>query len=268
MLEVPAFQLLCVARADFIEGASAWRLWSKFGWLDLLSRYRRSWIGPLWLLLSAAIFMAVLTIVYATLFHIALDTFLPFVAVGLVTWGFIAAVAGESSMTFVESESYIRQVRISPFVYVFRVLWRNIVVFIHQFLVAIVVLIIGNNLSLHTLPLAAVGLCLLFLQAVWVIPLLGLIGTRFRDAQSIVQNLLQVAFFVTPVFWPPSSLGNRRWIADYNPFNSLLEVVREPLLGHVPAIASYATVLLITVFGFTLAGILYGLFRNRIVYWL
>jgi len=260
--------LLSKTARDMAEGVSAWRLWSTFGWHDLQARFRRSWIGPLWLMLSAAVFMAALSIVYATLFKIALGAYLPFVAVGVSVWGFLAAVTSESTLVFVESESFIRQTRINLFVYVFRVLWRNIIVFCHQFVVTLVVLILANNFFVTMIPLAFFGLALLFAQALWMLPLFGLIGARFRDAQVIIQNLLQVAFFITPVFWPAASLGSRRWLADLNPLNSLIDVVREPLLGRVPTLQCYSIVLAVTFLGLLTSSFFYGRFSKRLVYWL
>jgi ABC-type polysaccharide/polyol phosphate export permease len=253
---------------DLLEGVGAWRLWSKFAWHDMLARYRRSWIGPLWLVLSAIIFIGAFSLVYGTLFKMDLEIYVPFVAIGIVTWGFLSSIAGESVVTFVESESYIRQVRVSLYVYVFRAVWRNVLVFFHQFIVAFVAVLIFNKLRPATLPLVIIGVLLLFSQAIWVMPLLGLLGARFRDLQPIIANVMQVLFFVTPVFWSPSLLGSRRWIADLNPLESLIAIVREPLLGDLPTIGNYAIVLAITAGGFLLAALVYGRFRTRVIYWL
>jgi lipopolysaccharide transport system permease protein len=261
-------ELIAAACADAIAGLRAWRLWSKFAWHDMVARYRRSWVGPFWLVLTTAIFVGAMSLVYSTLFHMAVGEYVPFVAAGVVSWGFISATATESVATFVEAETYIRQVRVNLFVYVFRVVWRNVLVFAHQFAVVLIVLVLFGKFTLHTLPLAIIGVFLFLLQAVWVAPLLGLLGARFRDLQPIIFNVLQVMFFVTPVLWPPALLGPRRWIADFNPLQSLIAVLREPLLGAVPSIEEYLCVIAITAIGFALTTLIYGRFRLRVVYWL
>ena len=106
-----------------------------------------------------------------------------------------------------EAENYLRQMRVNPFIFVFRVLWRTILVFLHQFAVALVVVALTGRLSIALLPVAAIGLVLMFAQGLWIIPLLGLLGTRFRDLQPIITNLLQILFFMTP-----SSGCHRRWV--------------------------------------------------------
>src|SRR5262245_6360234 len=149
---------------DILAGIRAWRLWTKFGWHDMLARYRRSWVGPFWFLLTAVIFIAALGLVYSTLFQQPIADYLPFVGVGLACWSFMSAVTSEGAGTFVEAETYLRQVRSNLFIYVFRVLWRNFLVFLHQFVVAFLVVVLFGKLSLSLLPLAAFGLALMFLQ--------------------------------------------------------------------------------------------------------
>ncbi len=256
------------AALDFFEGLMAWRLWLRFGWHDIVARYRRSWVGPLWLIATTVIFVMALGFVYSTLFKVSLTEYLPFIAVGTVVWSFVSAICSESVMTFVESEVYIRQVKRSPFVYVFRVIWRNIIVFANQFVVAFAVILFFVDTTLFHVLLAIIGIFALFLQAFWIVPLVGLIGARFRDLLPIIQSMLQILFFITPVIWPAKALAGKEWVALINPFHHMIELVRAPLLGTEPALVSYVAVALMTVVGFAAAHLFYGRFRSRIIYWL
>ena len=73
---------------------------------------------------------------------------------------------------------------------------------------------------------------------VWIIDglaltlLLGAFCARFRDIQPIVNSIMQIGFFMTPVIWKPDQLGPSG-IAKLplNPFFDLLEIVRGPILG-------------------------------------
>src|SRR5712672_3857854 len=75
---------------DLIEGMANWRLWSMLGWNDIHQRYRRSAFGPFWITISMAIFVVLLGVIYSKLFHQELAVFLPYIAMGLIIWGFIA----------------------------------------------------------------------------------------------------------------------------------------------------------------------------------
>ena len=261
-------QSIMAVLAEFVRDGREWRLWSKFAWHDLLSRYRRSWVGPLWLMLTASVFIVALSVVYSSLFRMPIVDYVPFVAIGVACWGYISAVTSEGVSVFVEAEMYIRNVRGRFFIYVFRVVWRNTLVFLHYLVVALIVIISFGKFSPALLPLALLGICLMLMQGLWIVPLFGLVGTRFRDLQPIVANCLTVAFLVTPIFWFPSMLGTRRWIADLNPLSDLIAIVREPLLGSVPPLGNYFIVAAVTMVGSCVAISFYARFRMRIVYWL
>ena len=245
-----------------------WRLWTQLGWQDLLSRYRRSWAGPLWIFITAAVFIGALSLVYSALFNMDLGQYMPIVAIGMVAWNYVTGVTGESVQVFVESETYIKQTRLNLFIYVFRLIWRNILIFFNQFIITIAVIVVFGLFSFKTFPLAILGISLMFIQALWVVPLLGVLGARYRDLQPMIQSILLVFFLVTPIFWPPSLLGSRRIIADINPLAHLIAIMRDPLMGKVPPMASYLVVGGVTLTGLFLAAVIYGRFRNRIVYWL
>jgi len=49
--------------------------------------------------------------------------------------------------------------------------------------------------------LALPGIALILLNGLWVSLLLGLISARFRDLLMIVGSIVQVMFFMAPIFW-------------------------------------------------------------------
>ena len=49
-------------------GVRRWPLWGRLGWTDILQRYRRSVLGPVWITLSMAVMVSSLGLLYAVLF--------------------------------------------------------------------------------------------------------------------------------------------------------------------------------------------------------
>ena len=87
--------------------------------------------------------------------------------------------------------------------------------------------------------LAIPGIVLLFVNGFWVVMVLGYICARFRDVELFVRNLMQLAFFVTPVFWNYRQLAtDRKFIVDYNVLFYFIEIIRNPLLGEVPPLSA------------------------------
>jgi ABC-2 type transport system permease protein/lipopolysaccharide transport system permease protein len=97
---------------------------------------------------------------------------------------------------------------------------------------------------------------------------IGMVSARFRDIPQVINSVVQILFFLTPVFWKPESLKGHAYVTEYNPFFHLLEVVRAPLLGGFPAAENYVAALLITLANVGVSIYLFTRFRGRIAYWI
>jgi len=93
------------------------------------------------------------------------------------------------------------------------------------------------------------------------------LSARFRDVPLIVGSVMQVAFFLTPIFWTPSSLPNRALFVNLNPFYYLIEIIRMPLLGKTPPLSIWLVVIGFNCVGAVVATLFYGRYRGRIAYW-
>ena len=256
-----------LALRDIAEGLYRWRLWGLMGWQDIRQRYRRSVLGPFWLTLSMAVLVGALGVLYGKLFGIAIDDYLPFLTLGFIAWGLIAAVVNEGCVALTAAEPLIKQMRLPFSLHVYRIIWRNLIIFAHNFVVYIAVAVWFGIWPGAAALLLLPGLALIILNAMWIGLLLAMVCARFRDVPQIVASLLQVAFFMTPIIWKPELLGRRMAFAEANPFYHFVELIRAPLLGGVPAPLTWAMVLGITAAGWLVTALFFRRFRARIPYW-
>ena len=255
------------AWGDVLSGLTLWRLWGRLGWNDILQRYRRSMLGPLWLTASMAIMVVALGILYAELFKTPIHDFLPFLCVGLLIWNLMSSFLVEAGTLFIGSESYIKQVRLPYSVYVFKSSWSKLIIFLHNFLIYFGVIWYFSIWPGATALLAIPGLAILILNGALTSLYLGMISARFRDIPQLVGSIVQIVFFVTPIMWKPELLQHRSYLADINPFYHLVEVIRGPLLGNLPDLKHYLAALLITLINLAVASAFFARFRSRISYW-
>ena len=258
---------MATAWSDMIAGLASWRLWVRLGWNDILQRYRRSILGPFWLTASMAIMIVALGILYAGLFNTPVEDFLPFLCVGLLVWNLVASFLVEGGTLFTGSESYIKQIRLPYSVYVYRSTWSKLVIFFHNFIIYFAVLLYFQIWPGTVGLLAIPGLAIVVINGALASLCIGIISARFRDVPPLIGSVVQIVFFVTPIFWKPELLKGREYVTDFNPFFHLLEIVRAPLLGSVPSAKSYLAVLLITLINIVVTGAFFSRFRSRISYW-
>jgi ABC-type polysaccharide/polyol phosphate export permease len=257
---------------DFFGGIKLYSIWSMLAWQDIRQRYRRSVIGPFWLTISTGIMVGALGFLYSGLFQQEIKSYLPFLAVGLIVWGFLSTVLNEACAVFVSSEGMMKQVRLPLTVYVCRMVWRNLIIFAHSIVIIIVVMVwadVSLTWELSLLPLAAFLYCL---NALSIGLLLGIVCTRFRDIGPFIGNLAQILFFITPIMWSPQILTGKNaslaWIANYNPAYHFIEIIRAPLLGQAIPIDSWFVVFVSTAILWVLMLFVMTKFRHRLPYWL
>jgi ABC-type polysaccharide/polyol phosphate export permease len=263
--------LLTTPRQDLIEGLAKWQLWGRFGWLDIKRRYRRTIIGPFWTSVTLFVFVMVIGAVGSGLLSKQTGEYLPFLVSGMVVWTLLSSIITESSNVFIAGAPLMRQMKIEFSLMVYALLWRNVITFFHNMLVYVIIMAVWAPGKFSPLIILAVpGIALLLVNGAWIAILLGMLTARFRDFQLLVQTIVQVAMFVTPLFWPADSLhGTRRLLfVGINPLYYLLSIAREPLLGAVPGVTLYFGVLVITLVGWSLTYLCFRRFRRRITYWL
>lgn len=259
---------LSAAVSDISSGLRMRNIWMRLAIDDLRLRYSRTRLGPLWLSLGMLIYIGGLGLIWGTLFNMDLEKFYPYMAVGLITWHFITASVGEGVNAFVGANSIISAVPLPLSVHINRQVIRVLVSLFHTLPIAILVSAVCG-VDFGAIQLLVFPAILLFaINCWWVTLFLGIVGARFRDIGHIVSTFMPFMFFLTPILWDRSMLRGIAFIADYNPFTHYIEIVRQPLLGQVPATLSFVVVGVLTLIGVAVTVVVFARTRHRIVFWL
>lgn len=261
------FQL---AASDLRDGLKLYRLIWALSFSDIKLRYRGSAIGPFWLTISTGIQIGAMAFLYADLFHTDIRAYLPFLSVSMVLWNYLNSLITEGCNCFISSDSLIKGTRMPLLVHAVRSVLRNTIVLSHNIIVIVVVLVLFHVKQSFASLEAILGFVLWLIDGVFVSLLLGAICARFRDIPQIVAAFMQVAFFITPIMWQASSLSGHpaaRYLIHFNPFNLILNVVRNPLLG-TPLTLNGVIGALGVSFGLILISLVaFARFRGRIAFW-
>lgn len=257
-----------LAVTDLREGVASWRLSQFLAWQDIKQRYRRSALGPIWLTLSFGVQILTMGFLSAFLFGSAIQKSVPYVCAGMLFWSLITQMINDGAALYVSSSRYITQIKSPLTVFLLQVVWRNIIVAGHNatiyLLIAAIFIVIPSAAILLWVP----GLLLDLVCLSWMALIAAVVSARYRDIPVMIQNILTILFWLTPLMYFPEQLGRRRFIADYNPFTHMIALVREPLLGGTPTLHDWLVVLAIAIFGWIGTFLFFARFRARIVYWL
>lgn len=240
------------------------------GLQDIKQRYRRSVIGPLWITFSMALMTVCLGVLYGALFNVPINTFLPFLASGLIVWNLISTCINESSDAYINAKSLIYQSSVSFWSHILRVIWRNVIIFGHNLIILPILLLIFGSQVTWTVLLVIPGFILVCANLIWICTVLATISTRFRDVPQIIQSIIQVLFFLTPIMWTPELLiaQSSKFFIDFNPFYHLLELIRAPILGDPIQMHSWLICIALLLVGSTFTVLISQKYNHRIPYWL
>ncbi|TCL05508.1 ABC transporter permease [Sodalis ligni] len=253
---------------DLIKSVRHLPLVSHLAYSDTKARYKRSMLGPLWLTLGAAIGVVGLGLVWSQLLHQDRSQFIPSLTVGLLLWQFISGTVTESTGVFVRQSQIIRNLQLPFFIHPIQLIARQCISLGHNLLVLVGVLIVyPQSLSWVNL-LSVIGFGLVVLNLLWISVLLGLIGARFRDVEQIVQSLMPIVFFLTPVIYKAGHVGVSQTIIWLNPFTYFVTLVRDPIFGTVPAGFVYQTVIIMAIGGWTATLLFFNRHAPRLAFWI
>ena len=263
------------ARADLLTGWRQRELWGHLGWQDIRQRYRRSVLGPIWITISMAVTAVALGILYAGLFGNSLEEQLPYILVGFIVWAFISGCVLEGTDVFIANEGLIKHLPAPISVHVYRLVWRQTLLFGHNLIVYVIMLAIFPR-ALHWSDLSAIpAFLLLAVNGAWVALLFGMASSRFRDLTPIVGSVVQLMFFLTPIVWiyddflnsPNPAIAERARLAELNPFLHFIEMIRRPMLGEPQVWHHWVVVAGITVVGWAVTLLALRRYRSRVAYW-
>jgi ABC-type polysaccharide/polyol phosphate export permease len=257
-----------LALQDILSSLKQFGLAVFLAWEDIRQRYVRTALGPLWIVLSTALWFGVMGFVMANLFKQDLHEYLPFLVSGLLSWLLISTCINESSHVLVTSSPLITSFRIPIFTHYIRFVLRNVIIFFHNVIILLIVLCIFpppvNGNTLLVIP----GLFIVLLIMISLAVFLSLANLRYRDTHLAVSSAMQVLPFVTPIYWDKAMLQKHKWIADLNPLYHMIQIIRAPILGQAPEPMSWVITIGGAAIMLLLATLLFVRYRHRIIFWL
>lgn len=239
-----------------------------FAWGDTRARYRRSVLGPFWLVIGTAVGVAGLSLLWSGLLKADRASFVPTMTVGIVLWQLIFGCVTESPSAFTRNAAVLRNLKTSYLIFPLQLLIRHLINFAHNLVVVAAVLLIYPPHIGPVQLLVVPGMLLLIGNLFWIAILFGMLGARFRDLEQTIAVLMPMMFFLSPVLYRPEQLGAMEAYVWLNPFTYLIGIVRDPVQGIVPTPAVYLVACLMLALGWAAAFRLYHKRHGRIPFWI
>lgn len=232
-----------------------------FAWRDIKVRYKQTVIGVTWAIIQPFLLMVVFSVFFGSLAKMPSDgvPYPIFVFSGLLFWNYFSVSLTGSSNSLVENENVLKKIY---FPRLFLPLSSTITPLI-DFALALVILI-GLMVYYHFAPTITIIflfpflIFLSFLSAAGLGSLLAAINVRYRDIRYALPFFIQTLFFLTPVIYPTTLIGEKyQWLLALNPMTGIIETARTGIVGNEEINYVLLGISAIIAFSFFIFGILY-----------
>ncbi len=247
--------------------STIWGIWkyrdllNQLVWRNIESRYKGTVMGLIWMVVTPLVMLAVYTFVFGMVFKArwvgfgdSKVVFSLLLFCGMTVFNIFAESVNGSVGIVTGNPNYVKKVvfplELLPVSAVFSacffgliwigILFLGIFLFIHQFCLAAV-----------CLPLIFIPLILFSCGIAWFVASLGVF---FRDLTYVIGIILQVLYFMTPIFYSVEMVPESfRPILFFNPLTPIVESVRLVLIyGRWPSWVNLGIVTMLSMMMFQL----------------
>lgn len=245
--------------------------WFFAAWLDMISRYRRSTLGVLWLVVPPVTTYFVIGFFYAGLTGRDPLHFVPYMGTGYMLWRFVTQVMGEASSTMSNHRAFIMDGRTRLTDYVLRCVSRAFLYLVVAALVLLGVMVASPEVHLLGFFSLLITLPLLLVNVFFLGMTLALLGARYPDTHDVTTTIFLFGFLLTPILWYPENLpvGSFRWtFMQFNPAYHFIELIRSPILGRHLGMSTIYFVAACTLVSMAVSSMLYKRYARFVPLWI
>lgn len=245
--------------------------WAYAVWLDVATHYRRTRLGPLWLVMPPLAYVLGLGYLYSHMMGGDPAAFIPHLGFGYVLWRLAIQGVSDAASVFAGHHAFIMDGRTRFTDFILRTFAKSFLYFSVGLAIVLTIVIVLPSSDRISLLSLLVTLPVFILNVIWMSVVVALLGARFPDIKEIIGTVLVFGFLLTPILWdasmvPPDTV--RGVVMRFNPFFHLIEFVRAPALGTMPEASTLYVVPAMTILGWLLSAILYRRYARFVPLWI
>jgi ABC-type polysaccharide/polyol phosphate export permease len=206
------------------------------------TRYKRSFLGVAWTMVNPLLTMAVLTLVFSSLFRFPAENYALYVLSGLLLWNFFAQSTTAAMGDLMWSGGLITRVNfpksVFPIAAVGTGLFNLILALVPYFIIAF---ILGAKITSALLYLP-ISILIATTFILGVAMALSSVVVFFADALPMYEIVLTAWLYLTPIIYPIDLVPEPiQTVLRFNPLLPIVEVFRAPLYeGRPPDLSTLA----------------------------
>lgn len=237
---------------------------------DILTRYKRSFLGVAWTMLNPLGMMLVWTIAFSQIFRVGdLPSYPAYVLNGLLAWTFFSQTTTAAMVNLVWGGGLLNRIYIPRTSFAVAAIGTGLVN-IGLSMVPLIVVMFVTGLKVHlSILFAPISVLILAGFALGVGLLISTLAVYFPDIAEMYQIVLMAWMFLTPVMYPVTILpaAYRSYLTMLNPMYHMVMLFRIPIyFGRLPTATELLIPLGISIFFLSLGWLVFTLKSDEFSY--
>ncbi len=234
---------------------------------EIKRKYARSYLGILWSVLNPLLSMAVMSMIFSTIFKRNIENFPIYYLTGSIFWSLFTGATNAAMTSLVDNKSMLVKSKLPMGIFPLSRCFTALTNFGYSLLAYVVMLLIFripfSPCMFMIIPYAAA----LFLFSLGVGYLLSVLYTMFGDIKHLYTILLTLLMYASALFYPVESTSEQmQKVIENNPVYNYIACARKCVLeAAMPDANQWARLFVWSMGAFLLGKWCFGRMRNKVL---
>ena len=203
---------------------------------EIKRKYARSYLGIVWSVLNPLMMMAVMSMIFTTVFKRQIDNFPIYYLTGQLLWGFFSGATNNSMSALVDNKSLLIKVKLPKQVFVLSRILTELANLGYTFVAYVFMLVVFKIRPSISMLLLILDVIMLGLFVLGIGYILSIVYVHFGDVKHLYSVVLRLWLYMSAIFFPVDSVAPAlKRIIEMNPVYAYIAFARECVMnGKIP----------------------------------
>lgn len=229
---------------------------------EIKRKYARSYLGILWSVLNPLLNMAVMSLIFTTIFKRQIENFPIYFLTGNIIWNFFNTSTSTSMSAIVDNKGLLMKIKLPKETFILSRIGTSLVNLGYTFIPYVLMLVVFKVSPSIYMLLFFVDVFFLVLFSTGISFILATLYVFFADIKHLYSVFLTLWMYVSALFYPIDRLsGTMRNIVEMNPIYAYISFARECIMyGSCPDLSRWIQII---VWGIVMFGFGYLIYRKN-----
>lgn len=220
---------------------------------DIRGKYKASFLGILWSFINPLLMALVYAIVFPFILKNSQDNYVTYIVIAILPWNWFTTVISQGTFCILGNADIIKKVYFPREILPLSTATSGLVNYFISVPIILIFLLcsgIGFSFNILWLPLIAITQ---YILTIGIILITSAIDVYIRDAEYIINFIVTMLFYATPVLYSTTLFPEKyRWLLYLNPMTTIINCYRDifyykqsPHLAALLGVLAFSIILLI-----------------------